>query len=51
MVAVFMEITYHLIYLSGRGGGGGGSSEAQMTKLTAASQKPLSKLNPFYGGK
>ena len=28
MVAVFMEITYHLIYLSGRGGGGGGG-EAQ----------------------
>ena len=27
--------------LSGRGGGGGGLSEARMTKLTAANQKPL----------
>ena len=27
--------------LSGPGGGGGGGSEARMTKLTAANQKPL----------
>ena len=32
-------VLWHLT-LSGRGGGGGGS-DARMTKLTAANQKPL----------
>ena len=38
-------LTLHLVLLtlSGRGGGGGGS-EAQMTKLTAANQKPYSLM-------
>ena len=32
---------HNILTLSCRGGGGGEGSEARMTKLTAANQKPL----------